>query len=120
VSAIGSWQPEMIELDPDLLRYAVNTGGSDFHGNNPGGVVIVEDHGHALQAGEIIQSRLRKEQMVELGELLDVRRKENGLRRPQTLGSDMNKRLLGEGLVILKEVMDLDWINELIVGCFCL
>ncbi|PYI10987.1 shikimate/quinate 5-dehydrogenase [Aspergillus sclerotiicarbonarius CBS 121057] len=75
VSAVGSWQADMIELDPGLLRYAVGVQG----GYNPvtgedRGVVLVDDRDYALEnAGEVVQSGLGAEEMVELGKVISLK-----------------------------------------------
>ncbi|KAK3191673.1 hypothetical protein K4F52_002096 [Lecanicillium sp. MT-2017a] len=72
VSAIGSWQQDMIELDPELLSYSLGAVGA----YNPltgeaKGVVLVDDRDFALEnCGEIVQSRIRAAEMVELGEII--------------------------------------------------
>jgi ornithine cyclodeaminase/alanine dehydrogenase-like protein (mu-crystallin family) len=91
VSAIGSWQPEMIELDPALLRYAVDGGG----------LIIVDDCEHVLEVGEIIQSGVGRNQMVELGELFDVRQLRRDAERLHRPESDVNA-WLEDGMVIYK------------------
>lgn len=91
ISAIGSWQGDMIEVDPEVLKYAAGLGQGE-------GIVVVDDlvecrHG----SGEIIQSQLDESQVVEVGALLkeqDQASKEDGGRA----------RCLKEGFVVYKSV----------------
>ena len=75
VSAVGSWQVDMIELHPGLLRYVV---GAPW-GYNPvtgeeRGVVLVDDRGYVLEnSGEAVRSGLVAEDMVELGQIISLR-----------------------------------------------
>ena len=77
ISAIGSWQPNMIELDPTLLQRIVNEPGAYNPGSSGcGGAIIVDDHKSVSEhTGEILQSQLKPEQMVELGEILEMKDK---------------------------------------------
>lgn len=62
ISAIGSWQAEMIELDPEILKHAKES---------EQGIIVVDDRGECLHnAGEIIQSKMGSNDMVEVGEVL--------------------------------------------------
>ncbi|KAL2818580.1 shikimate/quinate 5-dehydrogenase [Aspergillus granulosus] len=75
ISAVGSWQPDMIELDPVLLHHAITAS----EGYNPvtgeeKGVVLVDDRDYAIEnAGEIIRSKIMAENMVELGLIIALR-----------------------------------------------
>ena len=72
VSAVGSWQSSMMELDPAILQHAADL----MHGGKPG-VVLVDDREACLRnSGEIVQSRLTGEDMVEVAEALEVRDQE--------------------------------------------
>ncbi len=103
VSAIGSWQPEMIELDPALLKHAAESNEADHSTDNTRGLIIADDRDHALQTGELIQSGLSKEQMVELGDLLASKRGAKSQESSQSLSSQLAGRL-EEGLLIYKSV----------------
>jgi len=103
ISAVGSWQSDLIEVDPSLLRYIVDSP----EGYNPlsekGGAVIVDDRKKAMEeTGEGIQSRLKTEDWVEWGEIFNL---ENQL---QTEGSsEQHQRLkswLEDGLVVYKSI----------------
>lgn len=62
VSSIGSWQPDMVELDPVLLVDACASSN---------GIVVVDDQVATQgECGDLIQSGLRGEQIRELGACL--------------------------------------------------
>jgi hypothetical protein len=63
----------------------------------------VDDHEHALGLGEIYQSKLGKEHVVELEDLLNVRRKEYDAGLLEITESGMISQLR-EGLVIYKSI----------------
>lgn len=92
VSAIGSWQPDMIELDPELLRHAARR-------DHSSGIVVVDDRKECLtSAGEVIRSGLREDNIAELGELLASTSKRQ-VEPPYDL-----TRCLETGLVLYKSV----------------
>lgn len=103
ISAVGSWQPDLIEVDPALLNYIVDSS----EGYNPlvekGGAVIVDDRKKVMEeTGEGIQSQLKTEDFVAWGEMLDL---ENQLKTKGS--SEQHQRLkswLEEGLVVYKSV----------------
>lgn len=72
ISATGSWQPDMIELDPALLHHALDAKDAYNPTNNSSkGVVLVDDRAYALKnSGEIVQSKLKAEDMLELGQIV--------------------------------------------------
>ncbi|EME41986.1 hypothetical protein DOTSEDRAFT_154448 [Dothistroma septosporum NZE10] len=87
ITAIGSWQPNMIELDPELLRRLVNTGGR----------VVVDDMKTCLHhSGEIVRAKLEKEHVVEIGEVLDLKGKAS-----QSAGND---HWYEDGLFVYKSI----------------
>ncbi|KAI9770459.1 MAG: hypothetical protein M1840_003345 [Geoglossum simile] len=79
VVAIGSYKRHMCELHPDILRQAVAPlhSGGHYHKHAPrGGVVVVDSLTACLEeAGEVWRAGLNGEQMVELGELVMLKRK---------------------------------------------
>lgn len=111
ISAIGSWQPDMIELDPALLRRVV----SEKDAFNPvakdcGGAIIVDDRTAVSEhTGEILQSGLLLEQMVELGTVLEMMEKKKEEKEEKNSGDEdhHHARLeawLREGYVVYKSV----------------
>ncbi|KAI9753878.1 MAG: Cytoplasmic thioredoxin isoenzyme 2 [Chaenotheca gracillima] len=80
LSAIGSYKPHMCEIHPDILRQAVATPhhGHHYHKHAPtSGVVIVDSLTACLkEAGELIQAGITPAQVVEIGELVMLRRQE--------------------------------------------
>ncbi|KAI5299867.1 hypothetical protein KEM56_002910 [Ascosphaera pollenicola] len=79
VVAIGSYTPEMVELDPEILKFAVKQHHPNryrAHIKHPlsVGVVVVDCLDACLtQCGEVIRAGLEPRQLVELGELVMVR-----------------------------------------------
>lgn len=86
LAAIGSYKPHMVEIHPDILRQAVEPehGHRHFHKHaTRGGAVVVDSVEACLaEAGEIIQAGLGPEEVVELGELVMLKR-DAELRRAQ-------------------------------------
>lgn len=79
ISAIGSYKPHMVEIHPDILRQNVakpDTGRHHFHKHaRTGGAVLVDSVEACLkEAGEVIQAGLTGRELVELGELIMLRR----------------------------------------------
>ena len=98
VSAIGSWQPDMIELDTALLKVIVEDREGYNANGGPGGAIIVDDRDSGLDhAGEVVQSKLSAEKLVELGEILA--RKQQGQATDEKLD-----QWLQDGFVVYKSV----------------
>ena len=78
ISAIGSYAPHMCEIHPDVFRHAVesHTGHRHHHKHaQQGGVIIVDSLESSLkEAGEIIQAKLKPEHLVEIGELMMIKK----------------------------------------------
>jgi ornithine cyclodeaminase/alanine dehydrogenase-like protein (mu-crystallin family) len=77
VSGIGSYAPHMTELHPDIFRQAVAPEHHRHHHKHAAksGVVIVDSLESCLkEAGEIIQAKLKPEQLVEIGELMMIKK----------------------------------------------
>lgn len=77
VSAIGSYRPHMCELHPDILRQAVAPNHHNHHHKHASssGVVVVDSLTASLkEAGEVIQAGLLPDQLVEIGELLMLKK----------------------------------------------
>ena len=67
----------MVELHPDILRQAVSPEHKHHHHKHAdkGGVIVVDSLSACLkEAGEIIQAGITAEQLVEVGELLMVKK----------------------------------------------
>lgn len=78
LAAIGSYKPHMVEIHPDILRQNVQPEHTHrhFHKHAPqGGAVIVDSVEACLkEAGEIIQAKLGPNEVVEIGELVMLKR----------------------------------------------
>lgn len=79
ISAIGSYKPHMVEIHPDILRQNVakpESGRHHFHKHaRTGGAIVVDSVEACLkEAGEVIQAGLTGHELVELGELIMLRR----------------------------------------------
>lgn len=97
ISCIGSWQSDMMELDPQLLQEAIKSNGVQCSLGRGNGVVIVDDRDECLKSsGEIIRSGLQAEQLVEAGEVLSMK-----ATSPDNGNPD---HWLGNGFVIYKSV----------------
>lgn len=131
IACIGSYKPHMIELHPDVLRYAVAPHHEHRHihkRQKEGGAIIVDTvDGCLKEAGEIIQAKLMPDQVVELGELFMLKRdavnkmKQEGLQAESGCNFQQDSGLsewLTKGNVIYKSVglglMDVTVGNELI------
>ncbi|KAH7133971.1 hypothetical protein EDB81DRAFT_870693 [Dactylonectria macrodidyma] len=104
ISAIGSWQSDMIELDPALLHHGiVANGGYDPASDEAKGVVLVDDRNYALDnSGEVIQSKITAKDMVELGQIVALK---SG--RTQPLSDkhvEETNRFVSEGFVVYKSI----------------
>ncbi|PSK35978.1 hypothetical protein B9Z65_5793 [Elsinoe australis] len=78
IGLVGSYKPHTIEVHPDVLRAAVAPHNEHRHHHKhqkEGGVIVVDSVEACLQeAGEVIQAKLKPDQVVELGELIMLRR----------------------------------------------
>ena len=107
ISAIGSYQPHMVELHPDILRQAVAPEHKHHHHRHAesGGVVVVDSLEACLkEAGEVIQAGLGAEQLVEIGELLIVKKAALKDMEMGGTGEKGLKRWLESGNIIYKSV----------------
>lgn len=108
ISAVGSYRPHMMELHPEVLRTAVkrDTGHRHHHKHaRQEGVIIVDTlDGCLKEAGEIIQAKLTPDQLVEVGELIMVKK---SVHKEMEAGGEGEKGLfewLHRGNVIYKSV----------------
>ncbi|USW52309.1 Putative ornithine cyclodeaminase/mu-crystallin, NAD(P)-binding domain superfamily [Septoria linicola] len=78
IACIGSLNSSMIELAPDVLRYAVAPHHEHKHihkRQKEGGAILVDTVTGCLKhAGEVVQAKLLPDQVVELGELFMLKR----------------------------------------------
>lgn len=104
ISAIGSWQPDMIELDPELLHHAIAAdGGYSPLSGEAKGVVLVDDRDYALlNSGEVIQSRRTAQDMVELGQIIAI--KSGKLRNLHHEQLEQTNRYISEGFIVYKSI----------------
>ena len=117
IACIGSYKPHMVELHPDVLRYAVAPHHEHKHihkRQKEGGAIIVDTVSGCLKdAGEIVQAKLLPDQVVELGELFMLKRE--AMRRMEERGEKVEggcqfqegsglKEWLTKGNVIYKSV----------------
>ncbi|KAK5136112.1 hypothetical protein LTR08_004163 [Meristemomyces frigidus] len=131
IACIGSYKPNMIELHPDVIRYAVAPHHEHRHlhkRQKEGGAIIVDTVSGCLkEAGEVVQAKLMPDQVVELGELFmlkrdaEARQARNGLKVESGCNFQANSGMhewLTRGNVIYKSVglglMDVVVGNELI------
>jgi ornithine cyclodeaminase/alanine dehydrogenase-like protein (mu-crystallin family) len=103
ISAVGSWQPQMIELDHALLHHSI----SAIDGYNPvtgekRGIVLTDDRDFALHnCGELVNSGIPARDVVELGEVIaQVKGKVKST--PELIGKTI--RFISEGFVVYKSI----------------
>ncbi|KAH8599809.1 hypothetical protein B0O99DRAFT_610307 [Bisporella sp. PMI_857] len=73
IIAVGSYKPGMIELPPAILKQAVKHHGSGLHFRKraaEGGCILVDTTRSLRQTGELIQSELQMNHIVEIGEIV--------------------------------------------------
>ncbi|KAL8769084.1 MAG: hypothetical protein Q9209_004870 [Squamulea sp. 1 TL-2023] len=107
ISAIGSYRHHMIELHPEILRQAVAPEHKNHHHKHAerGGVIVVDSLEACLkEAGEVKQAGLSPEQLVEIGELLMVKKASMKEIEKGGEGEVGLKRWLQAGNVIYKSV----------------
>ncbi|CAG7926842.1 unnamed protein product [Penicillium olsonii] len=104
ISAIGSWQQDMIELDPPLLHHAVVTeGGYNPASGESKGAVLVDDRENALMnSGELVQSKLPAHDVVEIGQILAMKSGRHA-NLPEEQVKQTN-RFVSEGFVVYKSI----------------
>ncbi|QDS74810.1 hypothetical protein FKW77_002290 [Venturia effusa] len=95
IAAIGSYAPHMIEIHTDIIKQAVAPSHKHHHHKHAkqGGAVIVDSVEACLkEAGELIQAGLGGKEVVELGELVMLKREAERRRK------DSNTSLDDEGV----------------------
>lgn len=107
ISAIGSYRPHMSEIHPDILRQAVAQDHKHHHHKHAHteGVIIVDSLEACMkEAGEVRQAGLNSEQLVEVGELLMVKKAAMKEIAMGGEGEEGLRRWLEGGNVIYKSV----------------
>lgn len=103
ITAIGAWQPQMIELDPDITRHAARVSAAAVGDDSFRGAVVVDDrHECKENTGDIIQSGLGSDQLIELGDILDWLREEPVTQR--ALSPEKLAAWTGEGFLVYKSI----------------
>lgn len=103
ITAIGSWQPDMIEVDPAILHHIIDDYQACHVNGKKGGMIIVDDREGSLEhAGEIVQAEIEIGSLVELGEILGLR-KGQSVWNTQCTTEELTK-WLSEGLVVYKSI----------------
>lgn len=101
ISAIGSWRPNMIELDPELLKRVV----SEERMYNPvsqsdEGFILVDDRKSVTEhTGELLRSKLSEAQMIEVGQMLEIRERIGQSEEAAKLSAHLE-----EGFLVYKSV----------------
>jgi ornithine cyclodeaminase/alanine dehydrogenase-like protein (mu-crystallin family) len=89
--AIGSYKPHMCEIHPDIIRQAVAPTHRHHHHRHAqqGGAIVVDSVESALrEAGELIQAGLGGREVVELGELILLKREAEQRRKESSTSLD--------------------------------
>ena len=105
IVCVGAFKPHMIELHPDVLRYAVAPHHEHRHlhkRQREGGAIIVDTVSGCLKdAGEVVQAKLLPDQVVELGELFML--KKEAERKMREEGKEVEKGCVFDDKSGLKE-----------------
>jgi len=107
ISAIGSYAPHMVELHPDILRVAVAPDHGHHHHKHAKteGVIIVDSLEACMkEAGEVIQAKLKPDHLVEVGELMMVKK---AITKELELGGPGEK-----GLLEVSELLTREWLRN--------
>lgn len=93
VSAVGAWQPDMIELDPELLHYTVKRKSSSSRACS----VLADDRKYVLEhSGEFARSKIGAEHVVEIGEIESIQKEE--------VDKEPLEHWMKDGLLVYKSV----------------
>ncbi|KAI5288127.1 hypothetical protein KEM55_009168, partial [Ascosphaera atra] len=119
ISAIGSYTPNMVELDPKLLKYAIkqhprHRAAHVRHAPSAGVIVVDCIDASLTQSGEVIKAELTPNEIVEIGELVmvkeEVKRQVDGLddgvsvEKAITEGDRSLLQWMRKGIVVFKSV----------------
>lgn len=77
IAAVGSYKPHMIEIHPDIIKQAVAPSHGHHHHKHAisGGAIVVDSVESCMkEAGEVIQAGLGGREVVELGELMMLKK----------------------------------------------
>jgi ornithine cyclodeaminase/alanine dehydrogenase-like protein (mu-crystallin family) len=99
IAAIGSYKPYMVEIHPDIVRQAVAPQHHHHHHKHAkqGGAIVVDSVEACLrEAGEVIQAGLGGRDVVELGELIMLKRDAERRRLEKEEGLDVEGVEIGE------------------------
>ncbi|THW47320.1 NAD(P)-binding protein [Aureobasidium pullulans] len=112
IALIGSYKPHMIELHPDIIKSAVapHHEHRHFHKHQKeGGAIIVDSIEACLQeAGELIQANVQPHQVVEIGELVLLKREaEKAAAEAAKKGDTDNK---GDGIQVSDDSGLKEWL----------
>lgn len=98
IACVGSYTSQMVELHPDVLRYAVAPHHEHRHVHKrqkEGGAILVDSVEACLKfAGEVVKAGLSPDQVVELGEIFMLKREREGIVKE---GKAKGKGKKGEG-----------------------
>lgn len=100
IAAIGSFKPHMIELHTDIIKQAVAPSHHHHHHKHAvqGGAIVVDSVDSCMkEAGEIIQAGLGAREVVELGELVMLKRDADARRQAAEQGLDAGGVEIGGG-----------------------
>jgi ornithine cyclodeaminase/alanine dehydrogenase-like protein (mu-crystallin family) len=107
IAAIGSYKPNMLELHPDIIRQNVQIDHKHHHHKHArtGGAIIVDSVEACLkEAGEIIQAGLSGHEVVEIGELLMLKKEADRARKEKAGDSEESLDVRGVELGEAKKV----------------
>ncbi|KAJ5767345.1 uncharacterized protein N7511_004961 [Penicillium nucicola] len=96
ITAVGSWQSDMIEVHPAILQRVIKSNGFNVPGDTPGAVLVDDAEASLIHSGEIVQSGLEMSEMLEIGNILH-------LKRNSDLTNDQSA-WLAEGLIVYKSI----------------
>lgn len=108
ISAIGSYKLDMQEIDPEFLRAIATSSDAPLPGlynhsrevATDGGIIIVDSReACAVEAGEVVKAQIREENLLEIGELVNLRKGSTSQKEKDTLNT-----WLKSGLVVYKSV----------------
>jgi ornithine cyclodeaminase/alanine dehydrogenase-like protein (mu-crystallin family) len=112
IALIGSYKPHMIELHPDIIKNAVapHHEHRHFHKHQQeGGAIIVDSVEACLQeAGELIQANVQPDQVVEIGELVMLRREAEKAAAVAAKKGDVDNK--GEGIQVSDDSGLKEWL----------